>query len=272
MFQLRHPPTVVRSAWIVDSINAGRKLPTASYMVDGVLVQKSTLAASFAAAASHTSAQGLGIGGKAGDSGRERTDDQPRNDGDGAGVQPPRWVLPDRSKVGVDGRAETGSVSADGRSADKASANSSGGKMPSMAVKSPVAEDPSSAPRGRASANHQTPAPPILESGEGAVSAASGELAQASGLEGRRSSSPGERPLENPWGEQPAEREVGGVDAGGAESVVAPERVDDGVPVPPWMQCADVTDPSERSRSAGNDPTFMKTFFQASRLHYIGVG
>lgn len=49
--QLRHPPPVVRSAWIEDSIRARRKLPVAEYMVDGIFVQKGTLAASFAAAA-----------------------------------------------------------------------------------------------------------------------------------------------------------------------------------------------------------------------------
>ncbi|CAM9230361.1 unnamed protein product, partial [Sphacelaria rigidula] len=45
--KLRHPPTVVRSAWVVDSVRARRKLPTAEYMVDGVFVQKTTLAAAF---------------------------------------------------------------------------------------------------------------------------------------------------------------------------------------------------------------------------------
>lgn len=42
---------MVRSAWIEDSVRARRKLPVAAYMVDGVFVQKGTLAASFAAAA-----------------------------------------------------------------------------------------------------------------------------------------------------------------------------------------------------------------------------
>ena len=48
---MRHPPPVVRSAWIKDSVRARRKLPVAEYMVDGIFVQKGTLAASFAAAA-----------------------------------------------------------------------------------------------------------------------------------------------------------------------------------------------------------------------------
>lgn len=49
--QMRQPPPVVRSAWIEDSVRARRKLPVAEYMVDGIFVQKGTLAASFAAAA-----------------------------------------------------------------------------------------------------------------------------------------------------------------------------------------------------------------------------
>ena len=49
--QMRHPPPVVKSAWIEDSARARRKLPLAHYMVDGIFVQKGTLAASFAAAA-----------------------------------------------------------------------------------------------------------------------------------------------------------------------------------------------------------------------------
>lgn len=48
---MRHPPPVVRSAWIEDSVRARRKLPVAEYMVDGIFVQKGTLAASFAAGA-----------------------------------------------------------------------------------------------------------------------------------------------------------------------------------------------------------------------------
>ncbi|CAM9486846.1 unnamed protein product, partial [Ectocarpus sp. 13 AM-2016] len=49
--KLRHPPPVVRSAWIQDSAKARRKLPLADYTVDGIFAQKGTLAASFAAAA-----------------------------------------------------------------------------------------------------------------------------------------------------------------------------------------------------------------------------
>ncbi|CAM9559652.1 unnamed protein product [Ectocarpus sp. 4 AP-2014] len=49
--KLRHPPPVVRSAWVQDSAEARRKLPLADYTVDGIFAQKSTLAASFAAAA-----------------------------------------------------------------------------------------------------------------------------------------------------------------------------------------------------------------------------
>eukprot|EP00752_Nemacystus_decipiens_P004206 g3844.t1 len=52
--KMRHPPPVVRSAWIEDSVQARRKLPVAEYMVDGIFVQKGTLAASFAAAATPT--------------------------------------------------------------------------------------------------------------------------------------------------------------------------------------------------------------------------
>ncbi|CAM9347459.1 unnamed protein product, partial [Hapterophycus canaliculatus] len=45
---------VVRSAWLEDSARAGRKLPLADYMVDGIFVQKGTLTASFSAAAAAT--------------------------------------------------------------------------------------------------------------------------------------------------------------------------------------------------------------------------
>ncbi|CAM9675855.1 unnamed protein product [Scytosiphon promiscuus] len=48
--KLRHPPPVVRSAWLEDSARARRKLPLADYMVDGIFVQKGTLAAAFSAA------------------------------------------------------------------------------------------------------------------------------------------------------------------------------------------------------------------------------
>ncbi|CAN0180890.1 unnamed protein product, partial [Discosporangium mesarthrocarpum] len=38
--KLRHPPKVLLSSWVVDSVRAGRKLPVAEYMVAGVYAQK----------------------------------------------------------------------------------------------------------------------------------------------------------------------------------------------------------------------------------------
>ncbi|CAM9778444.1 unnamed protein product, partial [Choristocarpus tenellus] len=36
----RHPPQVVRSDWVSDSVRSGRKLPTAKYLVEGIFVQR----------------------------------------------------------------------------------------------------------------------------------------------------------------------------------------------------------------------------------------
>lgn len=47
---------------------------------------------------------------------------------------------------------------------------------------------------------------------------------------------------------------------------------DDSSPPLPWLETPGLAPPSERGRSTMNDPSFMKTFFKASRLHFIGVG
>lgn len=267
--QLRHPPRVVRSAWVEDSARAGRKLALAEYMVDGVFVQKRTLAASFVAAASPkpssnarkivdacsrgSSSHGHGSGSDGVPpvvgSGQQHRPSMPSADavgqarctggasgaaslrgGQASGVRGLRTGLTGSSCLDATGPGEPSVASGHVRRDGDASIAAPPITQPATPTKTPKSTSP---------LNRFGPGSGI-EGGMDSGSALTGEARQS-----QVSAAGGERSRLKP----------GGVDAGS-----------------PYFEIPSMGAAGEGGRSTKDDPTFMETFFKKSRLHFIGVG
>lgn len=252
-----------------DSARAGRKLALAEYMVDGVLVQKRTLAASFVAAASpkpspnaEKSVDGCFRGSSS------------RGHGSGSDGVPP---------VGGSGQQHRPSIS----SADAVGqASFTGGASGAASLRG-----------GRASGGHGlrtglTGSSCLDATGPGEPSVASGHVRR--GVDASIAAPPITQPAtpaRTPKSTSPLNRFgpgsgiKGGMDsgsapkgearhsqvstAGGERSRLKPGGADAGSP---YFEISGMGAAGEGGRSTKDDPTFMDTFFKKSRLHFIGVG
>ncbi|CAM9509641.1 unnamed protein product, partial [Laminaria digitata] len=356
--KLRHPPPVVRSAWVEDSVRAGRKLPVAGYMVEGIFVQKGTLAASFAAAKAKLPSDNTGRGIKDGCSisstinNTENSQDwvsggagavmspthasrhgptersqervsggagavmspthastrhgptegsQERVSGGAGAVMSPthastRHGPSFRSSVGSP-TAPTGQIAYRGPPANKGvrggqkrgrpeptqgsvsscaavdgAKATPGGLSMFDAVGGQAGKMPSATSDNRAFRDH---APSLASSASQlATDAAAGPssplVSQASAFTVSGEGTPSEGLLEE--SEAFSVTGGGGGDGSGGGGQARLKTDDAGGGVPPPFELPDMGAAGESGRSTKDDPAFMKTFFQNSRLHFIGVG
>ena len=275
---------MVRSSWVADSARAGRRLPVAGYVVDGVFVQKRTLAASFAGASAAASStpvpprrsnsddddkDGRVVAG----GGKEAPDScesipQPLQGGPAYGRPLPGKTqcrvidsrvkrkrqsesVPERvdaPSLGCDDALGDGSMVGDGFMAGNGSARKSLATWNSPTLPPDGQEAmPFSDVGTIASQQQQHHATDIVGPGVGSSRGSVKDFLE-SGQAG------------------PAVDEKGD----GRRSTSKPQggRV---APLPTF-DLPGVGVGGEAGRSTKNDPTFMETFFQKSRLHYIGVG
>lgn len=291
--QLLHPPAVVRSAWLADSARAGRSLPVADYMVDGVFVQKRTLAACFAGASSS---------GNPTHPSPSRSARNPDNGKDG------QVVGADGDTVDIHGVVHRARPLPGGLGNDYSEGNPSrvfdsrGGCKRSFegTCKGDASVDGSASKVGSSStARH-----------ESTVDRIPGTCASSQGKEGTRGSlklppageqilTPSDqvREITPPSPQQQLlfataissadvdsgqgsvegfPRNAQAVDAiesrSGERSNSSSKLKEAPVAILPPFELPEMGSAGEGARSTKNDPTFMETFFQKSRLHYIGVG
>lgn len=277
-------------------MKAGRKLPTASYMVEGVFVQKSTLAASFAASGGGPSSRSARDG--EGSASTRKGKGLPAVVGDnGSSVQPrhsqSRFVSQSHPKpaenpgpvsargvsvvenarsggLGVSSGAPSGSTGGSGVSQHDLGRSPDGVDMSN----DDVTFFPSEA---SAKSVDRFGATPSLYPIPGAEPAASTK--DPSGTHGTQHSSSSPRLYQSEaMGEKSRPASVTKsasptTDVGDEDLPPAShhDRSGPGAPLP-WLELPGMGDAGERGRSTLNDPTFMETFFKASRLHFIGVG
>lgn len=255
--KLLHPPTVVRSSWVEDSAHAGRKLPVAEYMVEGVFVQKRTLAASFAATAA------------------PRSPSEPRRGKD------------EPSTIGRSQRQPLGREGMMPRDVPAAHKHSERSMSLSTAVSGPLA-DRNGAREGAFRGGDSKGGQELM-----ARKATSALGAPARGEDGARAEPSARKPATSAT-KRPTTATLSGVDpavAGGDDSRIdrlredleadageergstdrAPPKAESVGDLPPF-ELHDMDAAGEGGRTTKDDPAFMKTFFQNSRLHYIGVG
>ena len=329
--QLRHPPPVVRSAWVEDSVRARRKLPVAGYMVDGIFVQKGTLAASFAAAKAKSPSDNTAAveDGRSISSTTQRSQNRVSG-GAGTVVSPgyaPRNGLSERSQDRVSGGA-AGLVVTPSHASRHGSGFRSGVGPPAMSSGQSAYRDPSAtkgAIRGSQEKGRLEPTQGSMSSCAGVDEAepTQGHLSKlaavdtetrktpsasdyralwdgapslAASLLGRPASDAGAGPSSPPVF-QPSASAVsgegtpsegllgdseafsatesgggGGGEGGGGGSGRAHLKPDGAGGAVPPLELPDMGAAGESGRSTKDDPAFMKTFFQNSRLHFIGVG
>lgn len=287
--QLLHPPTVVRSAWVADSARAGRSLPVADYMVDGVFVQKRTLAACFAGASS--SGNPTHLTPSRSDRNPDESKDEQVVGADGDKVDSRGVVHRARPLLGAleKGYSEANPSrvydrrggckrSFEGVCKGGASVNGSASKMGSgSTARHESTVDVISEACALSQGKHGTPGPlklppagkqiltpsdqvqgitppsPQQDMFATAISSSSVDSGQGT-FEGFPRNAQAVRLIEDRRGERSSSKPKTPVAA-----------------LPPF-ELPEMGSAGEEARSTKNDPTFMETFFQKSRLHYIGVG
>lgn len=265
---------------MADSARAGRSLPVADYMVDGVFVQKRTLAACFAGASSsgnpaHLTQPPI-------DRNPEESKDEQVFGADGDKVDCRGVVHRARPLPGAleNGYSE-GNPSRvyDSRGGCKRSFGGvcKGGTSKMGSDSTPRHEsavDVISGACASSQVKHGTPRPSKLPSAGKQI------LTPSDQVQGITSPSPPQQMLATaistssvglvgvlPRNAQ-AVRAI--KDRRGERSSSKPQEAP--VATMPPFELPEMGSAGEGERSTKNDPTFMETFFQKSRLHYIGVG
>lgn len=292
---------MVRPSWVEDSARAGRKLPLAGYMVDGVFVQKRTLADSFATAATSTPKSPFAspTGSKERDQHKSKRSLEKATESSSESRQQGRRAgSGEKSVSGILTETRRGSGGGGGGMGD--GIGGSGGSVgdekkfaampsPSKAQSSPFATTaavssppsnkkqraipiPPSRPKETATSPYRTLTSadidlPPNSGGSSRGEANHGGAGGATGKQERRSID-NKQKQESP-GKDPKS------DAGVREKQKATSArgkpVSDSSFFYPF-ELPDMITAGEGGRTTNDDPTFMRTFFQNSRLHFIGVG
>lgn len=291
--QLLHPPTVVRSAWVEASAQAGRKLPISEYMVDGVFVQKRTLAASFAAAAKSPKPRPLKNAGKSTDglphssSSSGSSSNRGRASG-GDGLPPPsvaagRQHKRSMSAAGVCGKGKATSTGGTSGAASLGSGQSSRGYGPCTGL-STSSLDCARPGEASVASVHVGPRSSGVVGSTSLAARSVTRTVVASSIMPPSMASPLSRVVGSGTGIEEGGKDSGNIlegkeatergqvspaGVGGEHRRLKPDGVDVGSG---YLELPGMGAAGEGGRSTKDDPRFMETFFKNSRLHFIGVG